>query len=176
MAHGREQMCGPGRHTQFILDAQNNIRLVSVREAAGTHSFLARAIESLVLLREATAYRLIGNSVPVATMAAILSQIVNLLRDNPREHLQEAADGTEGTQVEADEAESTLEGISAAQQAAKRLTTICLPAITDVLAAQQHDAVTQSYRAQLLDLGTTDGKAKLRAQGICRREAHLRAI
>ena len=64
------------------------------------------------------------------------------------------------------EAESTLEGISAAQQAAKRLTTMCLPAITDVLAAQQHDAVTQSYRAQLLNLGTTGGKAKLRAQGI----------
>jgi hypothetical protein len=35
-----------------------------------------------------------------------------------------------------------------------------------MLAAQQHDAVTQSYRAQLLDLGTTGGKAKLRAQGI----------
>jgi hypothetical protein len=49
------------------------------------------------------------------------------------------------------EAESTLEEISAAQQAAKRLTAMCLPAITDVLAAQQHDAVTQSYRAQLLD-------------------------
>jgi hypothetical protein len=43
---------------------------------------------------------------------------------------------------------------------------VCLPAITDVLAAQQHDAVTQSYRAQLLDLGTAGGKAKLRAQGI----------
>jgi hypothetical protein len=80
-------------------------------------------------------------------MAAILSQIVNLLKENPREHLQEEADGTEGTQVEADEAESALEGISAAQQAAKGLTTMCLPAITDVLAAQQHDAVTQSYRA-----------------------------
>ena len=99
-------------------------------------------------------------------MAAILSQIVNLLKDNPREHLQEGADGTEGTQVEAEEAESALEGISAGQQAAKGLTTMCLPAITDVLAAQQHDAVTQSYRAQLLDLGTTGGKAKLRAQGI----------
>jgi hypothetical protein len=36
-------------------------------------------------------------------MSAVLSQIVNLLRDNPREHLQEATDGTEGTQVEADE-------------------------------------------------------------------------
>jgi hypothetical protein len=43
---------------------------------------------------------------------------------------------------------------------------MCLPTTTDVLAAQQHDAVTQSYRAQLLDLGTTCGKAKLRAQGI----------
>jgi hypothetical protein len=43
---------------------------------------------------------------------------------------------------------------------------MCLPAITDVLAAQQHDAVTQSYRAQRLDLGTAGGKAKLRAQGI----------
>jgi site-specific DNA-cytosine methylase len=67
MAHGREQTCGPGRHTQLILDAQNNIRLISVREAAGAHSFLARVIESLVLLciREATAYRLIGgNSQP----------------------------------------------------------------------------------------------------------------
>ena len=52
MAYGREQTCGPGRHTQFILDAQNNIRLVSVREAAGTRSFLPSVIESLVLLRE----------------------------------------------------------------------------------------------------------------------------
>jgi hypothetical protein len=43
---------------------------------------------------------------------------------------------------------------------------MCLPAITDVRAAHQHDAVTQSHRAQLLDLGTTGGKAKLRAQGI----------
>jgi hypothetical protein len=33
-----------------------------VREAAGTHSFLARVIEGLVLLREATAYRLIGGN------------------------------------------------------------------------------------------------------------------
>jgi hypothetical protein len=52
---------------------------------------------------------------------------------------------------------------------------MCLPAITDVLAARQHDAVTQSYRAQLLDQGTAGGKAKLRAQGIYRRAAHLRA-
>jgi hypothetical protein len=75
-----------------------------------------------------TAYRLISNSVPVATMAAILSQIVDLLNENPREHLlQEGADGTEGTQVEAEEAESALEGISAAQQAAKRLTMYHVP-------------------------------------------------
>jgi hypothetical protein len=61
-------------------------------------------LEGLVLLREATAYRLIGNSsVPVATMAAVLSQIVVLLRDNPRERLQVEAEGAEGTQVEADE-------------------------------------------------------------------------
>jgi hypothetical protein len=39
-------------------------------------------------------------------MVAILSQIVNLLKENPREYLQE---GTEGAQVEAEEAESTLE-------------------------------------------------------------------
>jgi hypothetical protein len=104
-------------------------------------------------------------------LAAILSQIVNnLLKENPRESLQE---GAEGAQVEAEEAESTLEGISAAQQTAKRLTTMCLPTVTDVLAAQQHDAVTQSYRAQLLDLGTTGGKAKLRAQPRHRRETHL---
>jgi hypothetical protein len=45
---------------------------------------------------------------------------------------------------------------------------MCLPTTTDVLAAQQHDAVmhTQSYRTQLIDLRATGGKAKLRAQGI----------
>jgi hypothetical protein len=42
---------------------------------------------------------------------------------------------------------------------------MCLPTTTDVLAAQQHDAVTQPYRTQLIDLLATGGKAKLRAQG-----------
>ena len=76
------------------------------------------------------------------------------------------AEEAAGTQAEAEEAESALEGIATAQQASKRLTAMCLPTTTDVLAAQQHDAITQSYRAQLIDLRTTGGKAKLRAQGI----------
>jgi hypothetical protein len=36
----------------LLVDAQNDTRLISVREAADTHSFLARVIESLVLYYE----------------------------------------------------------------------------------------------------------------------------
>jgi hypothetical protein len=92
--------------------------------------------------------------------------VVALLREEPREHTQAEAEEAAETQAEAEEAESALEGITTAQQAAKRPTTMCLPTTTNVLAAQQHDAVTQSYRTQLMDLRAAGGKAKLRAQGI----------
>jgi hypothetical protein len=99
-------------------------------------------------------------------LAAILGQIVTLLREEPREHTQAEAEEAAGTPAEAEGAESSLEGITTAQQAVKGLTIMCLPTTTDVLAAQQHDAVTQSYRTQLIGLRATGGKAKLRAQGI----------
>jgi hypothetical protein len=123
---------------------------------------LPRVIEIVVLLREATAYRLmIGNSVPVATLAAILLE-------EPREHTLRRKPRRQRRHRRKQRRQKApwRASITTAQQAAKRPTTMCLPTTTDVLAAQQHDAVTQSYRTQLMDLRAAGGKAKLRAQGI----------
>jgi site-specific DNA-cytosine methylase len=76
MRWGKEEFCGPGKNTQFVLDANGYIRLLTVTEAARCHSFCPRVIDELAIMNETLAYGLIGNSVPVATMGAFLRQAI----------------------------------------------------------------------------------------------------
>jgi site-specific DNA-cytosine methylase len=76
MSWGEEEFCGPGKSTQFVLDANGYIRLLTVTEAARCHSFCPRVIDELAVMNETLAYGLIGNSVPVATTGAFLRQAV----------------------------------------------------------------------------------------------------
>jgi len=149
MAYGREETCGPGKHTQFIMDREGNIRTLSVREAASIHGFTERTIASLEELREATAFRMIGNSVPVGTMTVLLRGI--------KECLQRQKE----TVVQGD----SLEAQQGGKETERLLRELVYPTDSDMVAVQSQDPALMEIRSQLLQLSKKGGEMALKKLG-----------
>ena len=190
LAYGKEEFCGPGKNTQFYLDDYGNIRLLTVREAARIHNFTDRCIDSLMAMSESKAYSLIGNSVPVATMGAMLRGILTAL-DTPTteervlplnlyppldssywRHRDETppADAKFYTAqqwkaVVATSADSA-EAEEDAKQAEAELRRIVPPTTEEMLEAQSTDKEVKAIRKQLTTYQQQHGEAELRKQGV----------
>jgi hypothetical protein len=149
LAYDKEEFCGPGKNTQFVLDDYGNIRTLTVREAARLHNFTERCIDNLTALNEAKAYSMVGNSVPVATMGAMLGAVVAAL-EHP------------SSPLEANSAEAEED----AQQVAKELQRLRLPTTEELVLAQKADKEVSSFREQLTMLQRPGGAVELRRLGI----------
>jgi site-specific DNA-cytosine methylase len=76
-AHGSEKYCGPGGHTQFITD-KAGIRILRLVEAARVTGMIPCIVDQLSMVKESLAFHIVGNSVPVETMGAILGRMVEM--------------------------------------------------------------------------------------------------
>ena len=151
MRWGKEEFCGPGQNTQFVRDANGLIRRLTVVEAARCHSFCPRVVTELSVLNETLAFGLVGNSVPVATMGAMLKAALKVLR-----HPSSA--------VDVDSAEAREEALVVKAKLSK----LKLPTVKEVVSAQKKDKETVALREQLrilLDKSGLAGPAELRRQG-----------
>jgi hypothetical protein len=149
MRWGKEEFCGPGKNTQFVLDANGYMRLLTVTEVARCHSFCPRVIDELAVMNETLAYGLIGNSVPVATMGAFLRQAV--------EAALKVLPAVEVAPAEAREEAAVIQA---------KLDKLRLPTLGEVCKAQKKDSEVSTWRDQLQVLLGKGGAAELRKNGI----------
>ena len=149
MRWGKEEFCGPGKNTQFIVDANGYIRLLTVTEAARCHSFCPRVIDELAVMNETLAYGLIGNSVPVATMGAFLRQAI--------EAVLKGLPAVEVASAEAREEAAVIQ---------TKLDKLRLPTLGEVCKAQKKDSEVSTWRSQLQVLLGKGGAAELRKKGV----------